>query len=78
MSSHHTKAPLYCRRCRSADVRVSESQQHLRYRGKRRLHADVRCTHCGWRWWSRHHVALTASREADKTAYRRASEVTVS
>lgn len=58
-------APLYCRKCESRSVVVSESQQMKMTHGKKRLYADVRCRDCGWRWWSRNSRALEQSRVLD-------------
>ncbi len=66
-----TNHPLRCAKCQAGEdqIKVSESQQQKRYAGRPRLHADVRCTNCDWRWWSRNKRALELSRVADAEAY---------
>jgi hypothetical protein len=54
-------------------ITVSEAEQQLMVEGRKRLHAEAHCHHCGHRWWSRNGRALAMSRQAREAATARAA-----
>ena len=58
--------PPKCRKCGSAALRATSSQQFRQIKGHRRQVADVECLVCGHTWWSVHPAIRALARAADK------------
>jgi hypothetical protein len=61
----NTHAQPKCRKCGSADIRATSSQQYRRINGEKRLVADAVCNNCSHSWWSYHPAIKALAREAD-------------
>ena len=59
---------LVCRACGAGTKLVSRTQQMLKVKGKKRLHAAVECSNCHRESWSRHPEAVRISKMLDAAA----------